>query len=139
MCTFLSDFAGIFRKNTLQGVGYEAVEQGIYTKAWVIHMIVTLFRMVSPIFGIAHWKKVCDAFEKGEEREDKVELGESIIRVEVIQPYLLVSTISIIVAGLLLDVLIWYKRKAANCLIYFELLNLVNHGFIPYDYGQFAT
>ena len=55
--------------------------------------------------------------------------------VEATKPFLMVSTITIIVADLLLDILVWYKRNAASCLLYVELVNILNHGLVPYDYG----
>ena len=56
----------IFRKK----VAYkdiEAVEEALYMKAQLAHVVVMLGRVVYPVMGIAYWQK---AYEKLDERED---------------------------------------------------------------------
>lgn len=44
-----------------------------------------------------------------------------------------------IVAGILLDVVVWWKRKHANWLIYYELISMLLQGFVPFDIGDFRS
>ena len=41
-----------------------------------------------------------------------------------------------VVLGTVLDVIVWKQRRYANLLIYYELISLICHGFLPLNYGN---
>ena len=116
----------IFRKK----VAYkdiEAVEEALYMKAQLAHVVVMLGRVVYPLMGLAYWQK---AYEKLDEREDInlefVKSSESIVKIAVV---------TMIVLGVLLDMLVWRARKFANLILYYEMFGVLIQGFVPYDLG----
>ena len=116
----------IFRKK----VAYkdiEAVEEALYMKAQLAHVVVMLGRVVYPLMGLAYWQK---AYEKLDEREDInlefVKSSESIVKIAVV---------TMIVLGVLLDMLVWKAREFAYLILYYEMFGVLIQGFVPYDLG----
>lgn len=46
------------------------------------------------------------------------------------------AIVCLIAIGVFLDFLIWKKRKLAILLIYYELVFMILHGLVPYNYGK---
>ena len=47
-----------------------------------------------------------------------------------------ITILCFIAVGVFLDFLIWKKRKLAMSLMYYELVYMLLHGLVPYDYGK---
>ena len=58
--------------------------------------------------------------------------------IEMTEPVVKVTTITLIVIGVLLDLLVWRRRNYANWLFNYELLNMLNQGLVPFHYGHFT-
>ena len=50
-----------------------------------------------------------------------------------------VAIIGYVVAGALLDVLVWRYRRFANWYLLFECVVVIIQGFVPFDYGKFQS
>ena len=47
------------------------------------------------------------------------------------------SIIVLIPLGVILDILIWRRRRLAKWLFYYELLSILSQGFVPFNFGDF--
>ena len=46
---------------------------------------------------------------------------------------------TMIVMSIFFDVMIWRRRYFARFIVYFELVFLFIHGFVPFNYGKVTT
>ena len=111
---FLDTFrhGGTFRNAMLE------VEDLLCTKSWLVHVFVTLSKIVYPIFGQAYWQKATTAREN---RNPKINYD----FVDMIDPYLDMTIIAWIALNVVIDLIIWRRRKLARYLVYIEMLGFI--------------
>ena len=73
-------------------------------------MCFNLSRVLYPIFGIAHWQRAYKNRHKNPDIDQE--------RVDFLEPYVKGAIIAMVAIGVLLDILVWKKRKYARVLIY---------------------
>ena len=71
-----------------------------------------------PIFGQAYWQKASTAREN---RNPKINYE----FVDMVDPYLDMTIIAWIALNVIIDLIIWRRRKLARYLIYVEMMNLI--------------
>ena len=108
----------------------EELRQSMHTKSWIFHIVVSLSRVIYPAFGVAYWQKAYS--------HDHDESMMNLEFIKLTEPIIKITTITLIALGLLLDILIWRRRKYAAWLLYFELLNVLLQGLVPFNYGHFT-
>ena len=91
--------------------------------------MLTVTRVVYPALGIAMWQR---GYENINEKVD-------VIYAENLKLPVTIVAIALIFVGVLLDVLVWRKRKFARYLIYYELLSAIVQGLIPLNFGDFES
>ena len=92
----------------------QIIESGLQTKTWVIHSATMISRIVSSSLGKSFWQK---AFEGSEEH---ITLRQDFSNQ--IEPYIKFAIIAMLSLGIILDILIWRRRKFANLVLYYELV-----------------
>ena len=121
----------IFARSQKKLVDVEVVEEALLLRAWVLHIAVMVSRVLYPLLGVAYWQK---AYKNTEERDDInhefVRDSENIIKF---------ATCVMIVVGVVLDILIWRKRKLANILFLYEIIYCFVYGFVPLDFGHMSS
>ena len=108
------------------------VQESLYTKSWLIHIIMMFSRIVYPILGIAYWQKAY----KGKDKLDEQLLNQDFV--DKSEPVIKIILISLIPIGVLLDILICRRRHLANLLFYYEMISILLQGFVPFDFGDFG-
>ena len=106
----------------------EVVDDALYTRALIAHLVSMSSRMVYPLIGIAYWQT---AFENLEQRDDInhefVESSKDILKYIVIVQ---------IVLGVILDIVVLKARKYAHLIFYYETIQAIVQSFLPYDNGD---
>lgn len=105
------------------------MEASLWTKSWLIHCLCMFSRVVYPILGMSYWQL---AYEKPNAKVD-VEYAKKL------QLPVTICAVTLVVIGVLLDILIWRKRKFARLLIYYELLSISLQSLVPLDLGDFES
>ena len=107
----------------------EVVDDALYTRALIAHMVVMLSRLVYPLIGIAYWQTAYDDLEQ--RREDVhykfVESSQHILRFIVIV---------LLVLGVVLDIVVLKARRYAFLILYYEMIQVTIHAFMPHNYGD---
>lgn len=102
----------------------------LYTRAWLIHIIMSFSKVVYPFLGIAIWQKAYDKDYVKEIPDLNVDLAnesQSIVK------YTLIAFIFI---GILLDLVVWKYRNYAYLILYFELCNMCLSTLLPLKFGD---
>ena len=109
-----------------------SIQKFLFTKAWLIHCVAMLSRVIWPIFKLSYWQK---AYEGRKELKDKFDDE----FVTATKPYVIPTIISLIVLGIVLDVIVWRRRHLAQWIFYYECLSNIVQAFAPFDYGSFSN
>ena len=99
------------------------MERSLQTKAFVIHSFMTATRVFFSLLGQSYWQKGFNS------RKENPTLRHDFS--ENIESYVRIAIIVMIPLGVLLDILCWRWRKAANALIYYELASTIIQAFAP--------
>lgn len=124
-------FVETFRHSQESCHEIKKIEKSLYSRAWVFHIIGMISRTGYPCLGIAIWQQAFDGRTKNEDiNQDFIDDYESIIKTVII---------SLIPFGIVLDLICYWRRDFARFIFYYELLNLVVNGFVPFDLGDGGT
>ena len=106
----------------------EVVDDALYMRALIAHMVVMLSRLAYPLIGIAYWQTAYDDIEQREDVDHKfVEISQHIVRRTVIV---------LIVLGVVLDIVVLKARKYAFIILYYEMIQVITHASLPYNRGD---
>ena len=95
----------------------------MWNRAWILHSLLTLTRIVYPILGVATWQKAYNDVDRIKDLNmDFVEKSR-----EILKNIILVG----IVFGLLLDLFVWVSRKYATWILYYEIIFLIPLSMLP--------
>ena len=95
----------------------------MWNRAWILHCLLTLSRIIYPIFGIASWQKAYHAIDTIENLNmDLVEKSKDMLK-----NIILVC----IVFGVILDTLVWMSRKYATWILYYEIIIMIPLSLLP--------
>ena len=97
-------------------------------RALICHSLLTTTRVLLATFGFANWRK---AFDK-----DIAVASDAAFEQEI---PITVILISMLVIGVLLNILCWQKRHISYILIHYELVFNSILTLVPYDYGDLKT
>lgn len=107
----------------------ENIQYSLYNKSWLIHIVMTFSRVVYPVLGIAHWQKAYNSRREYDNlNHEFIDKSEAVIKTIII---------ALIPVGVILDLLIWRYRHLANWVIYYEFVQILLQGFVPFQYGDF--
>ena len=101
------------------------------TKALIYHAFVTSTRVFNAIQGISYWQIAYKEFDEIENINTSF-VNESKGKVKTCMA-------TMIVMSIFFDVIIWRRRNFARYIVYFELVFLFIHGFVPFNYGKVTT
>jgi len=104
------------------------MQQRFFTKTWVIHMFLTVGRLVCLLLSILPYE---NSFEAS--KSDPMVNHEF---VSTLEQYLPVAMTTLIFLGVLLDLIVLRRRHFATWIVYYELLLIGLLTLIPYDYGS---
>ena len=105
------------------------VQASLWTKSWLIHLVVTFSRILYPLMGTAYWQKAYAARAD----LDTIDLA----FVERVMGPTIIAIYCYVAAGVLLDLLVWRRRKYASWIIYYECVVTIISAFVPFDYGSY--
>jgi len=84
----------------------KTIQEGLYTKSWLIHCLTILSRVVYPLLGIARWQLAY----KGRERTEEVNQEFA----DMSEKYIKTTIIVLIPLGALLDILCLWRRELSR-------------------------
>ena len=103
----------------------------LYTKAWVTHIFLMLWRVIFALLGISYWQKSYGNYEDNPKLEpEKVAQTETFVKVSL-------SVLTVI--GLILDIACWRKANLARYIMVYESIYLPFYCLCPFGYGDFQA
>lgn len=94
-------------------------------------MSFTLERVVFPILGVSYWQKAYNGADKLKDiNTDYVEKSEGVIKI---------IMVTMIVLGVLLDILTCKYRRCARFIIYYEFIMTLLMSFVPINLGDLSN
>lgn len=120
----------------------QAMDSFLKTKSWLVHCLLMIFRVALVASGQTNLQLVLhrggDKEHADAEHSNRLWRPQSGNSSESLYENAMLGVLySGTILGVILDILIWRKRRAANALIYYELANFMIEGLCPLDYGDF--
>ena len=104
------------------------ISYSLHTRAWLAHILNMMSRVVFAVLGSAYWQKAYKEKDEIEElNHDFVDKSESALRG---------ALLTLIIFGVLLDILCWKYRRYSELIIYYELIRIMVQAFVPIDHGE---
>ena len=106
----------------------EKVKVILEKRAWFMHLVMNLSRLIYPILNVSTWQKAYRQQHQIENLNTEFsEKNEQIIKIAIMVA---------VVMGFLLNILVWFRNKYASWLLNFEILYLILVSFAPINYGS---
>lgn len=103
----------------------------LYTRAWVIHLWLMLWRVFYALLGMSYWQISYEKYKDNPKLDpEKVIQTETFVRV---------SLSVLTVLGVILDLACWRNRKLARYVMVYEAIYLPFYCLCPFDYGGFQA